>query len=350
MNTDASVAPQDAARDAGAQTPEDSSLCPAAVIPAVGFVRTTRPGPMDDALRMNHLQALGTHNSYHLRPANTQIDWAYSHRPLGEQLESQGVRAVELDLQWDDTCGRLRVFHLPIVDARSTCDLFTDCLVELRRWSSSHPGHHPIFVHIEPKFSFSAETDEPRMLEAEREILAVLSRAWIVTPDEVRGSSATLREAITTRGWPTLGAARGRFLFYIDNTEALRDRYTHGGRDLNGRLMFVDSAPSDPFGGVVVLNDPVRDAAGIRAALQMGFIVRTRADSSPMTAMLNDTAQRDAALATGAQIVSTDFPAAVAGSPYAVQIPMGTPSRCSPVTAPMGCTSAAIEDPSGLGR
>ncbi|HNP71082.1 MAG TPA: hypothetical protein PKK15_08240, partial [Kouleothrix sp.] len=42
--------------------------------------------------------------------------------------------------------------------------------------------------------------------------------------------------------------------------------------------------------------------------------------------------------------MSTDFPAQIAGSNYFVEIPEGAPSRCSPVTAPMGCTPALIED------
>lgn len=325
-------------------------LCAMAPVTPAAFVRDPRARPMDAALRLNHLQSKGTHNSYHLRPANDQIDWAYSHRPLAEQLGSQGVRGVELDLQWNDTCQRIQVFHLPIIDARTTCLEFTDCLMELRTWSAAHPGHQPIFVHIEPKFAPSPETDEMRMLEAEREILSVFSRDWIITPDEVRGASPTLREAITTRGWPSLGATRGRFLFYIDNSDSVRVSYTHGLQNLNGRLMFVDSAPEDPFAGVMILNDPMTSAAAITRALSMGFLVRTRADSDPNTARTNDVRQRDAAFASGAQIVSTDFPARVDGMPYVVEIPSGTPSRCSPVTAPMGCTASAIEDPTTLAR
>jgi len=77
--------------------------------------------------------------------------------------------------------------------------------------------------------------------------------------------------------------------------------------------------------------------------------VRPRADSSPATARANDTAGREAALATGAQLVSTDFPAPVTGLSYSVAIPGGTPSRCSP-GAPQGCTPEAIEDPAKLAR
>ena len=49
------------------------------------------------------------------------------------------------------------------------------------------------------------------------------------------------------------------------------------------------------------------------------------------------------ALASGAQLVSTDFPARVAGYDYVVHIPNGTPSRCNPVLPVVGCTSQRVE-------
>ncbi len=329
----------------------DVVMCP----PALGTPADFVPGPramhaMDSVLRMNHLQAKATHNSYHVRPTVDVTEWAYTHVPLAQQFDTQGVRGVELDLNWNSDCQRLEVYHIALLDPNTTCRVFTDCLAQIRNWSAAHPGHHPLFIHIEPKFNADPATDELRMMAVEREILSVFSRTWIITPDEVRGSSATLAQAIMANGWPTLGQSRGRVLFYVDRTDGLRDRYTHGNRDLDGRLLFVDSRLGDPFAGVMVLNNPIGDSAAIRAALGAGFIVRTRADSNPAMAFANDRAQLDAALASGAQIVSTDFPAPVTGVPYSVTIPAGTPSRCSSVTAPMSCTAIAIEDPALLAR
>ncbi len=313
------------------------------------FVKSTASYPRDGALRMNHLQAKATHNSYHLQPTSDLVDWAYSHAPLAEQLDKQGVRGVELDLHWDDECQRYEVFHIGLLDDRTTCRVFTDCLLALRGWSQAHPGHHPLFVHLEPKFASSA-VDDARIAALEAEILSVFERPWLVTPDDVRGASPTLAAGIAARGWPTLGEARGRVLFYLNDTGGFRDSYTRGRKNLDGRLVFAEAGFDDPFAAVMILNDPVSDAANIKKALAAGYIVRTRADSSPATARANDGAGREAALATGAQLVSTDFPAPVAGLSYSVAIPGGTPSRCSPVTAPEGCTAEAIEDPTKLAR
>lgn len=57
------------------------------------------PYPRDGELRVNHVQAKGTHDSYHIAPSEDTIEpWAYTHAPLGEQLGAQGARQVELDV------------------------------------------------------------------------------------------------------------------------------------------------------------------------------------------------------------------------------------------------------------
>ncbi len=332
-----------------AEDPPMASTCPALPSPRA-FVKGGGVYAKDEELRVNHLQAKGTHNSYHLRPKNPVSEWDYEHAPLAEQLERQGVRGVELDLQWDPDCERFRVFHVGILDERTTCAFFTDCLLALRGWSEAHPGHHPIFVHLEAKNGFTSTALEARLAAMESEIRAVFDARWLVTPDEVKGDAPTLAEAVATRGWPTLGAARGRFLFYLDDTGPVREVYTHGGRDLDGRLVFVDGSATEPFVALRILNDPESRTAEIAAALAKDQLVRTRADSNPADAKAGLTAQRTAALASGAQIVSTDFPATVAGVPYRFVIEDGAPSRCAPGVAPASCTALDIEDPSKLAR
>jgi hypothetical protein len=58
---------------------------------------------------------------------------------------------------------------------------------------------------------------------------------------------------------------------------------------------------------------------------------------------------RDAALAGGAQFVSTDYEVPnLRFSPYVVRIPNGTPARCDPVTAPPACQPTDVENPKFL--
>ena len=107
--------------------------------------------PLDDVLRLNHVQAKGTHNSYHVEPDVVFHDsHRYSHAPLDAQLRDQGVRQLELDLHYREDVG-FEIFHLPGIDEVSTCVRFVDCLQEISDWSQEQPGHLPVMIWLEPK-------------------------------------------------------------------------------------------------------------------------------------------------------------------------------------------------------
>ena len=51
-----------------------------------------------EPLRINHIQVLGTHNSYHIEPFGPTIRaYDYTHEPLDVQAEDFAVRQFELD-------------------------------------------------------------------------------------------------------------------------------------------------------------------------------------------------------------------------------------------------------------
>lgn len=305
--------------------------------------------PQDDTLRLHHLQALSTHNSYHLEPeGNTLVDWAYSHEPLDVQLDELGVRHVELDLRFDWVEEQFEVYHLPVIDEETTCQRLTECLEHVEGWSASHPGHHPVVVQLEIKDGLPADP-EGYWDALHAEIEGVVGRGDRYQPSDFGPTAERpLGEIVADEGWPTLGELRGRVLFTMDNGGELRDSYTHGGQHVDDRILFPSSSPGDPFAAIAVINDPF-DQAAIDAALAANMLVRTRADAGVAGPQANDTTSRDAALASGAHFVSTDFPAPTEGMEYFVTIPEGTPSRCNPVTAAAACVSAAIEAPDQLG-
>lgn len=306
--------------------------------------------PLDGVLRLDDVQAKGTHNSYHVEKTDIP-EWRYTMAPLDVQLDRQGVRQLELDLHWvgndQDDGHHFEVYHVILADDATTCRQLVDCLRLIQRWSARYPGHLPIYIQLEVKEGFAPDQAEAFFAALEHDILHVFSRGDVITPDEVRGGAATLPAALAG-GWPTLDRLRGRVLFGFDDRGAVRQAYTHGLQDLDGRLCFVDSDPSDPFGAVTVLNDPVAQADAIGAALAAHLLVRTRADGDG-SALGGDTTQRDAALAVGAHFISTDFPAPVDGVSYVLEIPGGAPARCNPVTAPADCTALALEDPRFVG-
>jgi hypothetical protein len=297
----------------------------------------------DGALRMNHVQMKATHNSYHkARFFFPSDDLNYNHKPLDVQLESQGVRGFELDLHFDAGAKRFDVHHINF-DAGSTCPRLNDCLRTLKKWSDSHRDHQPIIVQFETKDTFKARNAESYFATLESEIAKVWPTDRLITPDLVKGSSPNLRDAVTRRGWPTIDSVRGRAMFVLSASAEHRTFYTHDDSNLDGRLLFVSSDAHAPYASFLVLDDPKAQAKEIFNAVRAGFIVRTRADADLKEPKKNDRSRLEAALASGAQLVSTDFPAKDPNYRYIVEIPGGTPSRCNPAFDLPRCTSERIE-------
>jgi Phosphoinositide phospholipase C, Ca2+-dependent len=309
-------------------------------------------------LRLNQLQVVGSHNSYHIAPSVEPFSliphWQYTHSPLDVQFESEGVRQIELDVFVDPTGHR--VFHIPDVDFDTTCPRWIECLQVVKAWSDAHPRHLPIAILTELKQDGVAgfptvplQWDAAALDQLDAEIRSVFGDRDVLTPDDVRGPHATLAEAITTSGWPFIDAIRGQVLFLMDNGGAIRDRYAAGRPSLEGRIIFTNSDVGRPDAAFIKLNNPIGDATRIHDAVSAGYVVRTRADGDTFEARENNTVPRDAAIASGAQWVSTDYPVPgrAFGTPYFVSIPGGTPARCNPLNAPAWCTSGLIESLGG---
>lgn len=304
--------------------------------------------PADDSLRFNQVQALGTHNSYHIEPdVLLDASLAFTHLPLADQLGSQGVRQLELDIHWRKT-GGFDVLHLPAIDPNTTCLALEDCLCAVRTWSDEHPGHMPLVIWIEPKDDVDAISEtyellEGHMLALDDAIHAVFPPERLFEPDGLRGDAATLPEALAAHGWPTLGALRGKVLFALLDTGSPRDEYVAESPNLQGRAIFVNNdALDDPSAAMFKIDDAIGDAEFLSAAVAAGMVVTSNVDGVDEDDEHNE-AQLAASLAIGAHFLSTNFPVPVEGRAYYAQIPDGHPARCNPVTAATGCASTDIE-------
>lgn len=331
-----------------------------------------------DALKMNALQTVGTHNSYkiaiaplemaNVRAANPKAadTLDYNHIPLTEQL-NDGARELELDFVYDPKGGRysaplgrkmapnttpydlrpmskpgMKVLHVPDIDYRSVCPLLVDCFREVRAWSKAHPNHVPILIIFNlkqddlkiPGAVKLLPFDAAAMDAIDAEIRSVFKPGDLITPDQVQGRHKTLREAVKAGGWPTLKQARGKIMLAMDESPDVVAVYRGARKSLEGRMMFVNIDEASPAAGYITLNDPIKQSARIRAAVKAGLIVRTRADADTWEARRNDTAPREAAFASGAQYVSTDYmrPDKRFG-PYEARLPGGGVARESPALA-----------------
>jgi hypothetical protein len=296
---------------------------------------------LDGTLRLNQIQVLGTHNSYHVAPAAGPAltpDRDITQSPLTVQLERQSVRQIELDVHASPS-GALDVFHLR-GDEGTTCPTLEQCLREVRDWSQGHRGHLPLFVLIEPKHELGALVD-PVAVDAE--VRTVFRPDQLLTPDDVQGDWPSLRQAVQEGGWPLLGSTRNKVVVVYTDGVALRSVYTSGETSLRGRAMFVYADPSSPLGAFASVPDARVDSDRIASLIRANYIVRTRADDSGVEARANDSSRAVAAVSSGAHLVSTDYPVP-APSGYVVPAP-GNPARCNPVTAPpqAACTPQDVE-------
>lgn len=348
-----------------------------------------------DCVHLNQVQVIGTHNSYHVQPVPDVFEallrvsrdflaWEYTHRPLKKQFGKQGIRQIELDV-YSDSVGGLyssragllvlmrdpesgireldepgfKVLHVQDLDFETRCFTFVDCLKDVKRWSDRNPKHLPIMIMVEAKdeeimdpLALGFVVPEPigatefRALDAE--ILSVFPREQIITPDDVRDGAETLEEAVLAGGWPTLKEARGRVLFSLDNAGDKRTAYLDGNLSLEERILFTNATPGEPDAAFVKVNDPLGDSELIPDLVESGYIVRTRADGDTDQARTGDTTQRDAAIASGAHYVSTDYPVENPDfeTGYSVGLPDRPalePGRCNPLNAPPGCRSGSLE-------
>jgi calcium-dependent phosphoinositide phospholipase C len=346
----------------------------------------------DRCVALNEMQVLGTHNSYHVEPRPTLLSallalspifqaWEYTHPPIGEQLESEGVRQLEIDVYADPDGGLyahraaleyigedpispdplmmqpgFKVLHIQDADFESNCTTFVGCLQAVKAWSDAHRHHLPIMILIEGEdsplpsllgitFTVPVPLDATQMDALDAEIRSVFPPSRLITPDRVRRGKATLEEAVLTLGWPRLGALRGKVMFTLDNGGSIRNAYLAGHASLTGRILFTDSSPGQPEAAFVKVNDPLANPATIPDLVAQGYLVRTRSDSDTYEARNGSTTARDAAIASGAQWVSTDYPVPDPdfGTGYFVAIPGGMPARCNPINAGPACRDEGLE-------
>lgn len=332
---------------------------------------TAQPAPV---LKMNDIQVVGTHNSYkqamsaqvraRIAAKSEKLEQAldYAHRPLTEQLD-HGARQLEIDVNYDPEGGYyakgkadaelrkpgFKVLHMAFSDAASSCERLVACLSEIRKWSDGHPGHAPIMLMFNAKEDADEEHGKParRFDEAafdalDREILATIPRDKLILPDDVQGRYPTLREAVLAGNWPSLQAARGKIFFALDEPEAKVAIYRGKRKSLEGRVFFVNTDENSPAAAYLTINDPIAEGARIARDVKAGFIVRTRADADTWEARAGTLARLRAALASGAQYISTDYLWEDPRLPgYRVALPQDATVRCSPAR----CSDAAGFEP-----
>ena len=315
--------------------------------------------PLDsetEALPINEIQVIGSHNSYRLKTdplifklvnairgiLPSSLDprgWDYTHIPIPDQLDL-GVRSLELDIYNDPAGGRyynrlgnplvgkpvasgieelkhpgMKIIHIPDFDYNTNYFTFKSAIQTLKGWSDLHPQHLPIFVLVElkeetvgsviPIFTKALPFTIGALDSVDQEIADVfgVSSPQVFRPDDLRGSYANLKEAVQTKGWPTVKDMRGKIIFITYKNS----NYTAEHPNLEGRQMFQFTTESSPNAAFIIVDDARGKVQQVNDMIAHGFIVRTRSDEETTQARTGSYDERDAAFTSGSQIISTDY-------------------------------------------
>lgn len=317
-----------------------------------------------DPQRVNDLIWLGSHNSY--RPELDEASLAqlrqlvgaraqgleYGHPAIATQLDL-GVRQLEFDPYADSQGGRFldpkdpdktkqalmakpgaKVLHIPVVDARTHCPTLRACFEQVAKWSDAHQNHQLLVIFVntkddqlgDPRLPKVELFDDASLTAIDQDAVDAFGRDRILAPDDVRGLGDNLGMTIQTRGWPSASASRGKILLVLDSNPRIAEVYRQGHKGLKGRMMFGLYDETSPEAGVFNIQNPKTDLERIRTLVAKGFLVRTRSDADTAEARAHDLSRLEAAIKSGAQIISTDYyPGAPdpLGLKFVVQLPVG---------------------------
>jgi len=285
---------------------------------------------LENNIRLNEVQFLGTHNSY--KAYNRFADqlmrrligplgfsdgrvWSYGYEPLSAQLEN-GIRSFELDVMREKK--GFRCAHIPLVDYASVCPDFNLALKEIALWSDAHPGHLPITLLIEAKPTiFSGgmllhpfNLDDVLFLD---ELVAAALGDRLYTPKDMLRAHDDFKQMRAADDYPALSELLGKILviYHYDwNTTEAYAAVDPATRALSmfpsmGQwvLYWQDMDPNQAY--VCFIIDNWSESPDMRQNVEVSnMLVRTRVDVFPW----RDDEWEAQALRTGAFIMTTDWP------------------------------------------
>ena len=303
------------------------------------FNQMVLPESTNVGININHLQFVGSHNSYkkampdgfvkQLMRVNPEVieSLEYEHIPLAEQLDL-GIRKLELDVFYVADAASFQVGHVQQIDMNSNCATLRICLNQIIAWSKKNTTHAPIWISFNAKDNYILGLPAPEIFTPEAFLL--LDSVF----EEMLGEKLIRPRDIIDLQWPLLEEARGKFILILDEGGSKRDIYYEGWQQ---RPMFTNAPEGHPAAAIMIINDPIGQFEEIQRLVKAGYMIRTRADSDTREARDNDTRRKVAAFESGAQAVSTDYylPATHFGNEYQVSLP--EPVQCNPITAPKYC-------------
>jgi hypothetical protein len=286
-------------------------------------------------VKINELRYLATHNSYKLGLSDESSFFYNRAMPLimGEQYDyefdtiteqfNNGIRSIEIDINKiiTDDGFKLSCLHSYLLEQNSSMIDMRRGLEEMKMWSDYNPNHMPVVVLVEPKGGLAGTKYASMDKEAYEAFDAMLAEVFgesLLTPSSVLGEYSNFASVRAANAYPTLQDTQGKFIFVLHEKSTL-DNYIAIDNTMRAQKMFIaiadkktlkDESYLDKALFVIYNNDNNKQLPKIRSAVEDGnFIVRTRLDKYALI----DAERKMQGIASGAQIMSTDYPYSPSG-------------------------------------
>lgn len=175
-------------------------------------------------LRYDDVRAKSAHNAYERDEG------------IIDQLLYHRIRSIELDIHHSKSghprlSGNWYVFHdSRIPGGRSTtCNRFSDCLVQLRSFQRLVPNHEVITLFVDLKDGFRTGQTA---VQFDQLIRQTFERSGLFTPAALAtdcASARTLQDTVTGDcRWPRLGDVRGKIMVVLTGPASKLDGYLDG--------------------------------------------------------------------------------------------------------------------------
>ncbi len=284
---------------------------------------------LNGGIKFNELRYIATHNSYQTEAVDehkkiyknlSELTFGMVSEKKGlfvsptviEQLNN-GIYSLEIDIETFVRNGEISFtcMHNPNFDMTTSCYDFSLLLKEISMWSDNNPNHLPITIIIEPK-NFFVPLEDMKFFNVDyAKAFDAALRAGLAdklfTPADMLRDYESFGAMRAADDWCKVNDMLGKVLVLLHDCN-VTEKYIEIDPSIKSQAMFPMLREDDvdrDCASFLLINKPDEAVEASEEVITNGkFIVRTRADE--FTSVSEE--KRELALASGAQIVSTDYP------------------------------------------
>lgn len=284
---------------------------------------------LEAGIKFNELSFLGTHNSYQT-PAVDELKTIYNNlsdltfglvtaetgdfwsETLTDQLNC-GLRSFEMDIETFDRDGEISFtcMHSPYIDMTTSCYDFSLAMKEIAMWSDNNPDHLPITILVEPKSLFIPLEDMKFFnIDYAKEFDKMLRESLgdkLFTPADMLRDYSSFGEMRAADDWCKVEDMLGKVIVLLHEGN-VTEKYIDIDPSIKTQAMFPMLREEDidrDCASFILCNEPDELIEISNEVIgEKKIMVRTRADKFTSVSEEN----REQAFASGAQIISTDYP------------------------------------------